>query len=84
MKQEKLYGLGGLSLAFIVVVVAGLLSVDGNAVAKDEARVSTYSLEQDLSQAGYSELSLSGSAYNHSLLNRECLLADELICRDLN
>lgn len=84
MKQKKLYGLGGLSLAFVVIVAVSFLSEKGAAVAKDEARVSVHSDGQVVYQNFYSRPLLQGSAYNHSLLNRECLLADELVCRDLN
>lgn len=85
VRQESLYGLGAQSLIaglFLIGLVS--LSIQTDAIAKDETRVSSDQQEAYFSQPYHSKILLSGSAYNHSLLNHDCVLVDELICQDLS
>ncbi|MEP3476180.1 MAG: hypothetical protein ABJN57_08185 [Hyphomicrobiales bacterium] len=85
VKQETLYGLGTLSLvAGLLLIGLVSLSIQTDAIAKDESRVSLDQTEAHFSQRYHSKILLSGSAYNHSLLNRDCVLVDELICQNLS
>ena len=85
VKQETLYGLGTLSLvAGLLLIGLVSLTIQTNAIAKDESRVSFDQTEAHFSQPYQSKILLSGSAYNQTLLNRDCVLADELICQNLS
>lgn len=63
--------------------VAGLLMAQNvSAIEKDQSRVQLQN-EGQTQMVFSSEVKLSGSAYNQELLSRDCVLADELVCRDL-
>ncbi len=84
MRQETIYRLGVVGFVLGLLFIAGLsVGNQAGAVTKDEARVSLDQTEPNNAMRSHSQVLLSGSAYNKLLLNRDCVLADELICRDM-
>ena len=71
------------SLIIGVFFISGILIAQNvSAIEKDQARVQGQ--VNDSAQGVFStQVQISGSAYNQELLGRDCVLADELICRDL-
>lgn len=74
----KHYSLVTVSIIGAFFIVGFLLAQNVSAIEKDQSQV-----QQAKKASLSSEIQLSGSAYNQELLNRDCVLVDELICRNL-